>query len=172
MRKYNKVKKLHRSYKHRNAMLHNMMTDLFYHERIKSTTAKTKVVRQLVERLITRARLNLNDDVSLEKKIHNIRIVGRLIKNKEVLNKLFNDIAPRFKERPGGYTRIIKLGPRNSDRAEMAFLELVERKALPLLKEERTKKRAELQQKKQSDTPKKVKLPSSTLASATAEKVK
>ncbi len=159
MRKYNKVNRLNRSGKHRNAMLHNMMTDLFYHERIKSTTAKAKVVRQFAERLITRARLNLADGVTPEKKIHNIRIVERFIKNKEVLNKLFNDIAPRFKERPGGYTRVIKLGLRNSDRSEIAFLELVERKELPLLKEERKKKRGELKKRKPAK-PKKLELSS------------
>ena len=150
MRKYNKVKRLHRSRDHREAMIHNMTTDLFYHERVQSTTAKAKVVRQFAERLITRARLNLGEEVSAERKIHNIRIVGRFIKNKEVLSKLFNDIAPRFKERSGGYTRVIKLGARNSDRSEMAFLELVDRKKLVLLKEERKKKRSEFRDKKSS----------------------
>ena len=143
MRKRNKVKRLQRTHEHRNAVLKNMATSLFYHERLKSTTAKVKVVRQLVERLITRARLNSDESISPEKKLHNIRIVSRFIRNKEVLKKLFDDIAPRFKSRPGGYTRVLKLGPRNSDRSEMAFLELVDRKELPVLKDERKKKRTE-----------------------------
>ncbi len=152
MRKCNKVKRLHRTREHRDAVLHNMMTDLFYHERIKSTIAKVKAVKPFAERLITRARLNLNNNISTGTKVNHIRMVGRFIKNKEVLNKLFNDIAPRFKERPGGYTRVIKLGARNSDKSEMAFIELVERKELVSLKDERKKQRSELKKNKNLKT--------------------
>ena len=152
MRKCNKVKRLHRTREHRDAVLHNMMTDLFYHERIKSTIAKVKAVKPFAERLITRARLNLNNNISTGTKVNHIRMVGRFIKNKEVLNKLFNDIALRFKERPGGYTRVIKLGTRNSDKSEMAFIELVERKELVSLKDERKKQRSELKKNKNLKT--------------------
>ena len=82
---------------------------------------KLKEARRFAERLITHAKKNLHDSVENEKKIHNIRLVSRHIQDKEVLSKLFNDIAPRFKERDGGYTKIIKLGVRNTDRSEMGF---------------------------------------------------
>ena len=137
MNKRNKVKHLNKAAEHRNSMLNSLARGLFFHERIQSTVARVKEARRLAEKLITRARENLDSTMSPQRKIHNIRLVGRHIKDKEVLVKLFNDIAPRFKERPGGYTRLIKLGVRNTDRSEMAFLELVDRKGLVELKEER-----------------------------------
>ena len=129
-------------------MLYDLARNLFFHERIRSTVAKVKEARRFAERLITRAKKNLDDSVSKEKKIHNIRLVSKHIKDKEVLFKLFNDIAPRFKERNGGYTKIIKLGVRNTDRSEMAFLELVDRKELVVLKEERKKTRQEFKNRR------------------------
>jgi len=88
------------------------------HERVKTTVAKAKEVRRTAEKMITRAG---NDTV------HNRRIVGKDIADQEVLAKLFTDIGPTYKTRPGGYTRILKLGARKSDGAEMALLELVDR---------------------------------------------
>ncbi|MDH5720380.1 MAG: 50S ribosomal protein L17 [Spirochaetia bacterium] len=137
MRKQNKVKQLQRTSSHRKAMLNNIVTSLIYHEQIKSTTAKVKAARSQAEKLITRAKKNLNEEADDAVKVGNIRLVSKVIKQKEILHKLFNDVAHRYKDRNGGYTRIIKLGKRDSDKSEMALLELVEKKDLVELKEER-----------------------------------
>ena len=97
--------------------MQNMATSLFRHERIETTTAKAKELRPFAERLIT---LGKRGD------LHARRLAGRSIADRQVLGKLFDDIAPRFTERPGGYTRILKLGNRRGDAAEMALIELVD----------------------------------------------
>ena len=97
--------------------MRNMATSLFRHERIETTTAKAKELRPFAERLIT---LGKRGD------LHARRLAGRLIADRQVLSKLFDDIGPRFTERPGGYTRILKLGNRRGDAAEMALIELVD----------------------------------------------
>ena len=97
--------------------MRNMATSLFRHERIETTTAKAKELRPFAERLIT---LGKRGD------LHARRLAGRLIADRQVLGKLFNDIGPRFTERSGGYTRILKLGTRRGDAAEMALIELVD----------------------------------------------
>ena len=94
-----------------------MATSLFQHERVETTTAKAKELRPFAERLIT---LGKRGD------LHARRLAGRQIADRAVLGKLFDDIGPRFTERPGGYTRILKLGNRRGDAAEMALIELVE----------------------------------------------
>lgn len=137
MRKQNKVKQLQRTHAHRKAMLDNMVTSLLFHEQIQSTVAKAKAARQIAEKLITRAKKNLQPEVAPSEKIHNIRVVNRYIKDEAVLNKLFNDIAPRFAARQGGYTRVLKMGRRRSDASEMAIVELVERKEKAQLKQEK-----------------------------------
>jgi large subunit ribosomal protein L17 len=104
---------------HRRATIRNMMTVLFEHERITTTHAKALEVRRFAEKEITRAK---------EDSVHNRRMVARKIWDEGVLAKLFTDIAPRFKERHGGYTRIIRLGERKHDAADMVVLELVDRK--------------------------------------------
>jgi len=93
-----------------------MVTSLFRHERIETTTAKAKELRPYAERLITLARRG---------DLHSRRLARRKIQDREVLGKLFDDIAPRYAERPGGYTRILKLGNRRGDAAEMSLIELV-----------------------------------------------
>ena len=128
--------RLGRKAAHRKAMLRNMVTALFRYERIRTTKAKAKEARRIAERMITRAKVD---------SVHNRRIIFKDIKNKSVLDKLFRDIAPRFKERPGGYTRILKLGPRFSDGAEMVILELVERKEI--VRRPRKKKEEESSEK-------------------------
>lgn len=110
--------RLGRKASHREAMLRNMVTSLFKYERITTTKTKALAVRQNAEKMITRAKAD---------SVHNRRMVGRRIKDQSVLAKLFTVIGPRFKERPGGYTRILKLGKRVGDAAEMVLLELVER---------------------------------------------
>jgi len=94
-----------------------MTTSLFRYERIKTTKAKALAIRRTAEKMITRAKMD---------SVHNRRIMNKDIKDKEILAKLFTDIGPRYKERPGGYTRILKLGYRQGDAAEMVLLELVE----------------------------------------------
>jgi large subunit ribosomal protein L17 len=96
--------------------MRNLATALFRHERIETTTAKAKELRPYAERLITLARRG---------DIHSRRLAGRKIQDRHVLGKLFDDIAPRFTERPGGYTRILKVGNRKGDAAEMSLIELV-----------------------------------------------
>ncbi len=98
--------------------MRNMATALFRHERIETTTAKAKELRPYAERLITLARRG---------DLHARRQAARRIQDREVLGKLFDDIGPRFEGRPGGYTRILKLGHRQGDAADMALIELVER---------------------------------------------
>jgi len=142
MIKGNKVKHLNKKVGHRQAMLGNLVQSLFYHENITTTVAKAKVARQIAEKLITRARANQNDSLSAAAKVHNLREAAKIITDKEILHKLFNDIAPRFTTRPGGYTRILRVGQRISDASEMAVLELVERKALAQLKDDRKAVRA------------------------------
>jgi len=95
-----------------------MVTSLFKYERIRTTKAKALEIRRTAEKMITRAKLD---------SVHNRRIVGKDIKDQGILAKLFTDIGPRFKERPGGYTRVLKIGYRDGDAAQMVVLELVER---------------------------------------------
>jgi large subunit ribosomal protein L17 len=104
---------------HRKATIRNMMTALFDHERITTTHAKAIEVRRFAEKEITRAK---------EDSVHSRRMVARKLWDEAILAKLFTDIAPRFKERNGGYTRILRLGERNHDAADMVVLELVDRK--------------------------------------------
>ena len=129
-------KKLNRSSSHRKALRRNLVTALFHHERIETTEAKAKAIRGQAEKLITLAKRGLvaeREDPS--RGVHARRLAaGRL--NRwvtetdgtvvDVLERLFEDIAPRYMDRPGGYTRIYKLGPRKGDAAPMVLLELVE----------------------------------------------
>jgi large subunit ribosomal protein L17 len=96
-----------------------MTTSLFNHERIRTTKAKALEIRRTAEKLITRAKVD---------SVHNRRIASSRLYNEGVVVKLFTDIAPRMKDRPGGYTRIIKLGERAGDAAELVILELVDYK--------------------------------------------
>ncbi len=126
MRHRNNVRILGRSHEHRKAMFANMVTSLFQHERIMTTKQKGKELKRIAERLITRAKANLNlTENDNAKKLHNKREVMRLIHNEDVVKKLFDDIAPRFVTRPGGYTRMYLLDRRQGDAAEMAIVELV-----------------------------------------------
>jgi len=116
VRHRNKGRQLSRTATHRKATLRNLATSLFRHERIETTTAKAKELRPFAERLITLARRG---------DVHSRRLAGRKIQDRQVLGKLFDDIAPRYAERPGGYTRILKVGNRKGDAAEMSLIELV-----------------------------------------------
>jgi large subunit ribosomal protein L17 len=118
MRHRKKGRNLSRTASHKKATMRNMATALFRHERIDTTTAKAKELRPYAEQLITLARRG---------DLHARRQAARKIQDREVLGKLFDDIGPRFDGRPGGYTRILKLGHRKGDAADMALIELVER---------------------------------------------
>jgi large subunit ribosomal protein L17 len=107
---------------HQGLMLANLAASLFQHERIKTTEAKAKMLRPYAERLITKAK---------DGSVHKRRQVLSLIEDRDVAHKLFSDIGPRFAGRNGGYTRILKLGPRNGDGAPMALIELVD-EAVPV----------------------------------------
>jgi len=110
---------LQRMSAHRKALHRNMVTSLFKQERIRTTKAKALAIRRTAEKMITRAK----DDT-----VHNRRIVSSRLYDEGMVAKLFTDIAPRMKTRNGGYTRIIKLGERKGDAAEMVILELVDYK--------------------------------------------
>jgi large subunit ribosomal protein L17 len=109
--------KLGRDAAHRKALLANLSKELIEHERIETTVAKAKAVKPEVEKLITLAR---RGDLHARR-----QALSTLGQDKFAVYKLFEEIAPRYSERPGGYTRILKLGPRKSDATEMALLELV-----------------------------------------------
>ncbi len=118
MRHRRKVRKLSRTESHRIALTRNLVTQLFDRERVTTTDAKAKAIRPFAERLITRAK---------EDTVHSRRQVSRHIADKDVVRKLFTDLSPRFRERPGGYTRIMKLSNRPGDNARMSIIELVEK---------------------------------------------
>jgi large subunit ribosomal protein L17 len=117
-------KRLGRSSGHRKALRRNLITELFRHERIRTTRAKAVAIRSEAEKLITTAKRG--NTAGEEKAVHARRLVSARLNDPEIVKKLFDDIAPRFADRPGGYTRIIKLGPRLGDAAEIALIELVE----------------------------------------------
>jgi large subunit ribosomal protein L17 len=108
--------------KHQKLMLSNLALSLFEHERVKTTESKAKALRPFAERLITKAK---KDDV------HQRRQILSVIEDRRIVHKLFADIGPRFAERNGGYTRILKLGPRAGDGAAMALIELVDGPSAP-----------------------------------------
>lgn len=117
MRHRKRGRHLNRTTPHRKMMLRNMAASLFLHERIETTVAKAKELRHFAEPLITKAKRG---------DLHARRQVARKIHDKAALAKLFDEIGPRFAERPGGYTRVVKLGHRSGDAADLAIIELVE----------------------------------------------
>jgi large subunit ribosomal protein L17 len=117
MRHRKKRNKLSRTSAHREALLANLSKQLIEHERIETSQAKAKAVKPDVERLITLAK---RGDLHARR-----QALASLHNDKFIVHKLFEDVAPRYEERPGGYTRIVKLGPRKSDSTEMVYLELV-----------------------------------------------
>ncbi len=107
---------LNRTHAHRRALYRNMVEALIENEKITTTVAKAKELRRVAEKIITKAKV---------KNLHTIRQINKLIKDETLLMKLFNDIAPRYEKRNGGYTRIIKLTARKGDGAEMCIIELL-----------------------------------------------
>ena len=117
MRHHRKGKKLGRDSAHRKALYANLAGSLIEHGRIKTTAAKAKAVKPFAEQMIT---LGKRGDLAARR-----QAIAEL-RSQDVVHQLFADVAPRFAERPGGYTRIVKIGPRQGDAAEMAYLELVD----------------------------------------------
>ena len=118
MRHGKKIAKLGRTAPHRKAMLSNMMTSLFINERVTTTQTRAKELKRTAERVLTCAKKG---------DLHARRQVLRVIADKQVVAKLFDELGPRYKSRNGGYTRMIKLGPRRGDGAFMSIVELVDR---------------------------------------------
>ncbi len=118
MRHGNGLRKLNRTSEHRKAMLQNMCVSLLRHEAIKTTLPKAKELRRVVEPLITLAKTPT---------LANRRLAFNRLRDRDIVSKLFNDLGPRYQTRPGGYTRILKMGFRVGDNAPMAFVELVDR---------------------------------------------
>lgn len=117
MRHRVKGRKLSRTSSHRAALLRSLATSLFKHKRIRTTIAKAKEARSYAESLITKAKKN---------DLHSRRIISEDIKDRKVLKELFDEIVPKVGDRPGGYTRVVRLGRRLGDAAELAILELVD----------------------------------------------
>ena len=118
MRHRNSGRQLNRNSAHRKAMFRNMTASLFDHEVIRTTVPKAKELRRVAEPLITLAK---------EDNVANRRLAFSRIRDKAAVGKLFSDLGPRYKERPGGYLRILKCGYRQGDKAPMAYVELVDR---------------------------------------------
>lgn len=109
-------RKLRRPTAHRLALLRNLVTSFLEKERVRTTTAKAKEARPIAEKMITLAKKGT---------LHARRQAAAFIRRESVITKLFNDLGPRFGQRPGGYSRIVKLGPRSGDGADMVLLELI-----------------------------------------------
>lgn len=118
MRHLQKGRSLHRSSSHRKAMLRNLAVSILVHERVRTTEAKAKEVRRLVERIITWGKRG---------DLHARRLTARQVRSRTVVKRVFDDLAPRYTDRPGGYTRILKAGFRQGDNAPLVIMELVDR---------------------------------------------
>jgi large subunit ribosomal protein L17 len=127
-------RKLGRTASHRAALLSSLATSLLKHKRIRTTLAKAKEARSYVEALITKARRN---------DLHSRRLIMSVIHDKEVVKELFNEIVPKIGDRPGGYTRVVKLGNRMGDAASMAIIELVDYNDVANAKAESQKEKRE-----------------------------
>ncbi len=148
-------RKLKRTASHRKATLSALSTSLLRHKKIRTTLAKAKETRMVVEKIITRAKNAVAKEVDGVKNVHARREVARYINDKEVVKSLFSDIAVKVAQRPGGYTRVVKLGQRLGDGAHIAILELVdynvgqeEAKATTKQKQDRSKR---VHQKKKTE---------------------
>ena len=141
MRHGKKVNHLSRTSSHRKAMLANMACSLIEHKRINTTIAKAKALKKFVEPLITKSKSDTT---------HSRRMVFKSLRSKQGAAELFRDIAPKIADRPGGYTRIIKLGSRLGDNAEMAMIELVDFNEL-LLESKAPKKKSRRRGKKKTE---------------------
>lgn len=131
MRHRVKGRKLGRTTAHRMALLRNLVTSFLEKERVRTTLAKAKEARPLAEKMITLAKSGT---------LHSRRLALRFVRKESAVKKLFDDLGPRFSERPGGYSRIVRLGPRSGDGADMAMLELVGSEFVKKVKKKKDKK--------------------------------
>ncbi|WP_147613170.1 50S ribosomal protein L17 [Treponema pectinovorum] len=154
---------LSRTAAHRRAMSRNMVTSLFRFERITTTSAKAKEVRKAAEKLITRSKVD---------SVHNRRIAGKFIQDEKILNKLFTELGPRMKDRKGGYTRILKIGFRQGDAADMVILELVDYKLPTEESKEKPAKAVKKAEPKSDASEKPAKKPAAKKAPAKAKTAK
>lgn len=143
MRHLNAGRKLNRSSAHRRALLRNLVTSLFQHEHLQTTDAKAKEMRRWVDRMITLGKRNT---------VHARRQAAAFVRGRDIVKKLFDEIAPRFADRPGGYTRITKLGSRHGDAAPVSLIELVERgdRARSEAEKKRERRRRAVQKKEEA----------------------
>lgn len=135
MRHMNGYRKLNRTSAHRKAMFKNMVTSLLRHGQIKTTVQKAKELRRIVEKVITLSRRVTPEELTvgtpeeqklaLARRLHAVRLARQWVEDRDVLRILFSDYGPRFKTRPGGYTRIYKLGFRAGDNADMALIQIL-----------------------------------------------
>jgi len=142
MRHNVKGRKLGRTASHRKATLNSLMTSLLKYKRIKTTLAKAKETRGFAEKLVTKARKG---------DLHAKKQVMEVIKDKEVVKELFSEIIPKIGERPGGYTRVVKLGHRMGDAAQMAILELVDYNEVVTARAEQQKEKREAKAKEKAE---------------------
>lgn len=154
MRHMKSGRKLGRVSEHRRALFRNQLRSLIIYERIVTTLPKAKELRPIAEKIVTMARNT--------ESVHARRLVGRWLTDRDLIKRLFTEIAPRFLTRPGGYTRIVKLGPRRGDGSEIAILEFVDYK----LPETKAKDAGESKKEKKRKAPAAAKAEVSTPASA------
>lgn len=151
MRHGKKVNHLGRKTAHRKAMLANMACSLIEHKRINTTVAKAKALKQFVEPLITKSKAENNQTV--EKGTHNRRLVFKSLRDKYAVTALFGEVSEKVGDRPGGYTRVIKLGNRLGDNADMAMIELVDFNEVYNAGKPKAKKRSRRGRSKKAVTP-------------------
>ncbi len=168
MRHRKSGRKLKRTASHRRATLAALSTSLLRHKRITTTVAKAKETRMLVEKIITRAKNAVAHKDAPAVGVHARREVGRMIKDRTVIGELFTTIAEKVASRPGGYTRIVKLGQRQGDGAEMAVIELVDFNT----GQEPAAKSAAPEKKKKSTRPAKSKKPAAAAKASTGSTAK
>jgi large subunit ribosomal protein L17 len=135
-------KKLGRDASHRKALYSNLAGSLIVHGRIKTTVTKAKAVKPIAEKMITLGR---------QGDIHSRRQATAFLRSQDVVHKLFSEVGPRFKARPGGYSRIIRIGPRPGDAAEMAYLELVDFSAEDQAEEKAERRRIRLRRREEAE---------------------
>ncbi len=143
MRHGKSFRKLKRTASHRKATIEALMTSLLRHKKIRTTVTKAKELRMFVEPLITRAKNAVLNETAEQKNVHARREVARHIKDRKVVQELFNNIAQKVASRNGGYTRVVKLGQRHGDAAEVAIIELVDFNAADAVVKTETKAKAQ-----------------------------
>lgn len=161
MRHNVKGRKLGRTASHRAALLNSLTTSLLKHKRIKTTEAKAKEAKSFVDKLITKAKKN---------DLHVKRQIMAVVNDKEVVKELFSEIIPKIGDRPGGYTRVVKLGNRVGDAAQMAILELVDYNDIANKKAEERKEKKDLKSKEKADQNAKQEAEEATFVEEKAEK--